>query len=174
MRSSQYKAAEHPVILVLSRAIGCVGMGLLMLNIFVQIFDTVCRWLFLMPLSWVADLYELTLPIAIAACFPLTVAQGGMIAIAFLGDALGGLYKRLLNALGAAALLAVLAIITWQSCLYALEAQSNGRASFLLGIWMAPTWFVVMLFFGFAALIQLVIVVTVETDIDQPRSVDEI
>ena len=155
-----HKNGSVPIIRLATRMIGSVGIGLLLANVFLQMFDIACRWLLSMPQSWVADVYEVTLPVAIAACFPLTVAHRGMIAIEFLGKGLGGVAHRALNLLGAVALLAVLGIITWQMLVYSNEAAATGRASFLLHIPLAPTWYLATLCFALGTVVQGVVTLT--------------
>lgn len=160
MTSLHAQGDLYRVIRISARVIGCIGIALLMANVFLHIFDILCRWLASAPQSWVADAYEVTLPVAIAACFPLTVYERGMIAVRFLGGWLGGTAGKTLDILGGMALLAVLAVITWQTFLYAGDALVTGRSSFLLGIPLAPTWYAAGLLFGLSALIHAVVVLT--------------
>lgn len=125
-----------------------------MLNAGLQVVDVLLRWMFSAPQVWVADVYALTLPIAIAACFPLTLSVRGMINIEAVGRKLGPLAYRILRVVADLALLVFFAIMSWQIYKYAQTALAARRTSFYEGFPVAPTWFLVAAFLAFGTLIQ--------------------
>lgn len=141
-----------------ARIIGTIAVGLLVLNAGLQMVDILLRWLFSAPQIWIADFYSLTLPIAIAACFPLTLVARGMINIQALGQKLGGIPHKVLRIGADVALLVFFLIMTWQMYRYAGTMFSGRRTSFYLGIPLAPTWFSVVICLAFASLVQVFIV----------------
>ena len=138
-----------------SRGLAAAGIAVLLVNVGIQMIDILCRWLLNAPQAWVADVYELTLPVAIAACFPLTLSERGMIAIEFLGRALGPGVDRILTGTGASLLLVLFALMAWQTFDAAREMAQIGRTTWMLGLPTAPTWYAVSALIGFGALVQV-------------------
>ena len=137
------------------RVLATFGIALLLVNVMIQMADVLSRWLLSAPQAWVADVYELTLPVAIAACFPLTLDERGMIAIEFLGGFLGPVADRILTGFGAVLLFLLFALMAWQMWGVAGEMVSTGRQTWMLGIPSAPTWYAVAAILAFAAVVQL-------------------
>lgn len=144
----------HSIVQKTAQVIGTIGVFLLLLNAGFKMFDVLCRWLFSTPQLWVTEFYEITLPVAIAACFPLTLAVRGMITISALGKMFGATFDRILNVWGNLCLFAFLSVITWQIFDYAASLVSSGRQTYYFSINLGPTWYLVTFFFFFAALVQ--------------------
>lgn len=162
------------ITLTLAQVIGAVGIGLLLLNSSLQVIDVLCRWLFSAPQIWVTEIYELTLPIAIAACFSLTVATRGMISIEAVGKLFGKRGNRAFTIWGAFFLLGLLIVMSWQVFGYSAGMVTSQRTSFYFGIPLAPSWFIVTLCFAFAALVQLSVLCRNAAKEDDAEEVDSV
>ena len=135
--------------------LACVGLGVLLANVVLIAIDVVARWLFNVPQSWVADLAQLSYPIAIACCFPAALESGHMIAVRFLGEALGARAARALDLFGQFTLVPVLALFAWKMVERAASDWSTGFKTPTIALPVAPTWLVVALLLVLCTWIQL-------------------
>jgi C4-dicarboxylate transporter DctQ subunit len=136
-------------------ALAGVALAILLANVALIAFDVLMRWLFRSPQSWVSDLAQLSYPVAIACCMPAALESGHMIAIRFLGEALGPRAARGLDLFGQSALIAVLALFAWKMV---GRAASDWRAGFktsTIDLPVAPTWMLVAGLLILCTLIQL-------------------
>ena len=82
----------------IGQALAAAAVLILLANVGLIAFDVVMRWILRTPQSWVADLAQVSYPVAIACCFPAALESGHMIAIRFLGERLGPRAARTLAA----------------------------------------------------------------------------
>lgn len=136
-------------------ALAGVGLALLLANVLLIAFDVVMRWILRAPQSWVADIAQLSYPVAIACCFPAALESGHMIAIRFLGEKLGARAARVLDLVGQASLLPVLTLFAWKMIERAGADWSAGFKTSTIALPVAPTWIVVAALLVLCTAIQL-------------------
>lgn len=139
----------------LGQGLASVAVLVLLANVALIAFDVVMRWLLRMPQSWVADLAQVSYPVAIACCFPAALESGHMIAIRFLGERLGPRAARVLDLIGQVALAAVLALLAWKMVERAAADWNTGFRTSTIDLPLAPTWALVAALLVLCALIQL-------------------
>ena len=132
-----------------------VALAILLANVLLIAFDVLMRWVFRSPQSWVSDLAQLSYPVAIACCIPAALESGHMIAIRFLGEALGPRIARVLDLIGQTALVAVLGLFAWKMVGRAASDWSTGFKTSTIDLPVAPTWMVVAALLILCTLIQL-------------------
>lgn len=135
--------------------LACVGLGVLLANVILIGIDVIARWLFNIPQSWVADVAQLSYPIAIACCFPAALESGHMIAVRFLGEAIGQRTARALDTVGQMSLVPLLLVFAWKMAERAISDWSTGFKTPTLAWPVAPTWVAVTLLLLLSAWIQL-------------------
>ena len=123
-----------------SSAVAFVGAAALLVVAVGTLLDVSLRWGFNSPIRGLNDVFGLAVPIVIAACFPLVIANRQNISIRFLGDAAGPAVGRWLEAFGSLALLAFVALIGWQLALHTAEMARSGRTTWQLLIPVTPWW----------------------------------
>ncbi|HUQ76515.1 MAG TPA: TRAP transporter small permease subunit, partial [Burkholderiales bacterium] len=111
-------AALERITLNATRALSVVGLIALMGLAAMTLADGVMRWLANRPIEGVRDLGGLAIAVAIACCIPVGLVERGNIAIR-LGGALHPRLGKILDALAALAVSAILAVAAWQFWIYA-------------------------------------------------------
>src|SRR6267378_4209615 len=106
-------AALERLTLNATRALSVVGLIALMGLAAMTLADGLLRWLANRPIEGVRDLGGLANAVAIACCIPVGLIERGNIAIR-LGSLLHPRVGKLLDALAALAVAAVLAAAAWQ------------------------------------------------------------
>lgn len=135
-----------------------VALAILLGNVGLIGVDVLARWLLRAPQSWVADIGQVTYPVAVACCFPAALESGHMISIRFLGEWLGPRRARPLDLIGQVALAALLMLFTWKMLQRAQSDWSAGYKTANIGLRVAPTWFAVALLLLASALVQAQVV----------------
>jgi hypothetical protein len=102
------------------------------------------------------DLGGLAIAVAIACCIPVGLVERGNIAIR-LGSHVHPLLGRVLDAVAALAVAAVLAAAAWQFWIYAAKLARAHETTFVLQIPIAPFWFGVDVILWLAVLVQLIV-----------------
>ena len=131
------------------------GMSLLLLNVLLVAFDVLLRWVARSPQSWVADIGSLTYPIALACCIPAALESGHMIAIRFLGQAIGPRTTRALDFVGSVLLSLMLVVVAWKMSQRAVDDWGAGYQTANIALPLAHTWAIVAGLLALAALVQL-------------------
>jgi TRAP-type C4-dicarboxylate transport system permease small subunit len=138
----------------LGAALALAAMAILLANVVLIFVDVLARWLLRSPQSWVADIGQVTYPVAIACCFPAALESGHMIAIRFLGEWLGPRRARPLDAIGQVALAALLVVFTWKMFERAATDWAGGFKTANIALAVAPTWGVVALLLLVSSAVQ--------------------
>lgn len=138
-----------------TRVIGTVGLIALFGNASVVVLDIVLRWLFLAPIDRFSDVSSVIFYLAAACCIPAVTAEQRNITIRVLGGIENRRLVAAVDALAAAIVAAVLAIIVWQVWLYTGELAANGRTLPQIPVSIAPFWAVVTGLLALAFLVQL-------------------
>ena len=139
-----------------TRALSVVGLIALMGLAAMTLADGLLRWLLNRPIEGVRDLGGLAIAIAIASCLPVVLSERGNIAIR-LGASVHPLLGRVLDALAALAVAAILAAVAWQIWIYAAKLGHARETTFVLQIPVAPFWYGVDVILWFAVVVQLVV-----------------
>lgn len=142
------------VVSGVGRALAMLAMALLLVNVLLVGYDVLLRWLLGRPQSWVADIAAMTYPIALACCIPAALESGHMIAIRFLGQALGPHATRWLDSLGSVLLLVLMALMAWKVSERTLDDWNAGYTTANVGLPMSPTWLAVSGLLVIATLVQ--------------------
>jgi TRAP-type C4-dicarboxylate transport system permease small subunit len=149
-------AALERVTLNATRALSVVGLIALMGLASMTLIDGLLRWLANRPIEGVRDLGGLAIAVAIACCIPVGLVERGNIAIR-LGGTLHPAVGRLLDAIAALVVCAVLAVAAWQFWIYAAKLAHAHETTFVLQIPIAPFWFGVDVILWLAVLVQLIV-----------------
>lgn len=139
----------------LGRTLAMAAMLILLCNVLLVGFDVLLRWAAGRPQSWVADIASLTYPVALACCIPAALESGHMIAIRFLGEAVGARTTRVLDTLGSAVLAGLLILIAWKVTERTVDDWSAGYRTANIALPLAPTWAVVSALLAVAAVVQV-------------------
>lgn len=139
----------------IGRGLALAALALMLMNVLLVAFDVVLRWTARMPQSWVADIAAMTYPLALACCIPAALESGHMIAIRFLGEAIGPRTTRFLDFIGSVLLALLLALFAWKVIGRSVDDWSAGYKTTNIGLPLAPTWAGVAALLVVAALVQL-------------------
>ena len=118
--------------------------------------DGLLRWLANRPIEGVRDIGGLAIAVAIACCIPVGLVERGNIAIR-LGGMVHPVVGKLLDAIAALAVAAILALAAWQFWIYAAKLARGHETTFVLQIPTAPFWFGVDVILWLAVLVQLIV-----------------
>src|SRR5437660_8758010 len=149
-------AALERLTLNATRALSVVGLIALMGLATMTLADGLLRWLANRPIEGVRDLGGLAIAVAIACCIPVGLVERGNIAIR-LGGMLHPVVGKLLDAIAALAVGAILAAAAWQFWIYAAKLVRGHETTFVLQIPTAPFWFGVDVILWLAVLVQLIV-----------------
>lgn len=149
-------AALERMTLAATRALSVVGLAALMGLAAMTLIDGLMRWLANRPIEGVRDVGGLAIAVAIACCLPVVLVERGNITIR-LGAMLGKTFSRVLDALAALLVCAILAATAWQFWLYASKMAHAHETTFVLQIPIAPFWFGVDILLWCAVLVQAIV-----------------
>jgi len=149
-------AALERLTLNATRALSVVGLIALMGLASMTLADGLLRWLANRPIEGVRDLGGLAIAVAIACCIPVGLVERGNIAIR-LGGMVHPVLGKLLDAIAALAVAALLALAAWQFWIYAAKLARGHETTFVLQIPTAPFWFGVDVILWLAVLVQLIV-----------------
>jgi TRAP-type transport system small permease protein len=149
-------SALERLTLAATRALSVVGLVALMGLAGMTLADGLLRWLASKPIEGVRDIGGLAIAVAIACCLPVVLMERGNITIR-LGRLLSPVLGRILDALAALVVCAVLAAAAWQFWIYAAKMARARETTFVLQIPVAPFWVGVDAILWFAVLVQVVV-----------------
>jgi TRAP-type C4-dicarboxylate transport system permease small subunit len=149
-------AALERMALAGTRALSVIGLIALMGLAAMTLADGLMRWLANQPIEGVRDLGGLAIAVAISCCLPIVMMERGNIAIR-LGALLSKPLGRVLDALSALLVCAVLGVAAWQIWIYAEKLARARETTFVLQIPTAPFWFGVDAILWCAVLVQALV-----------------
>jgi TRAP-type C4-dicarboxylate transport system permease small subunit len=158
--------ALERIALVATRSLAVVGLIALMSLAAMTLTDGLMRWIANQPIEGVRDLGGLAIALAIACCFPVVMIEKDNITIR-LAASLSPILSRVLEALAAALVCAVIAALSWQIWLYAAKMARAKETTFVLQIPVAPFWYGVSAIFACATLVQLLVTLHAMSDISR-------
>jgi TRAP-type C4-dicarboxylate transport system permease small subunit len=149
-------SALERLTLAATRALSVVGLIALMGLATMTLVDGLMRWLASRPIEGVRDLGGLAIAVAIACCLPVGLMERGNIAIR-LGGLVSPLLGRILDALAALLVCAILGAAAWQFWIYAEKMARARETTFVLQIPVAPFWAGVDAILWLAVLVQAIV-----------------
>jgi TRAP-type C4-dicarboxylate transport system permease small subunit len=150
-------SALERMALAATRAVSVVGLTALMGLAAMTLADGLMRWIANQPIEGVRDLGGLAIAVAMACCIPIVMIERGNITIR-LAATLSVTFGRVLDALAAILVCAVLAAMSWQMWLYAEKMARAHETTFVLQIPVAPFWLGVDAILWCAVLVQAICV----------------
>ena len=138
-----------------TRVIGTAGLLVLFANACVVVLDVVLRWVFLAPIDRFSDVSSVIFYLAAASCIPVVTAEQRNITIRVFGGLPNRRLPAVIDAVAAAIVAVVLALIVWQIAVYTRELAENGRTLAQIPVQIAPFWAVVTGLLALAFLVQL-------------------
>jgi len=143
--------------LVSTRALSVVGLLALMVLAFITLANGLLRWLINQPIAGVVDVGALAIAIAVCCCLPVAMMERSNIAFRLV-SALSPRLGRILDAIAAIAVAAVLALMAWEFFAYAQSLVVSGERTYVLKIPAAPFWFAADVILWIAVIVQIVVV----------------
>lgn len=140
-----------------ARVLAAAGLLLLLAFAAARLADGLLRWLFGMPITAVRDLDGLVAAVSVACCFPIALLERSNITIRFVETFWNEQASHGFDALAAMLTMAIMGLIAWQLLLYAGQEAASGDTTWMLGIPVAPFWYLIDAIFWCAAAVQTVV-----------------
>ena len=121
----------------------------------ITIIDVLLRWLFNSPISGLNEVIGLGIGVAVAATFPAGAAQRVNLTIDLLGSVINAKVLAWLKVFASLLLLLFYSVLAWRIGEYALKLQERSAETVFVHLPMAPFMWVIAVFLGAAALVQL-------------------
>lgn len=134
--------------------IGILGFVVLALAI---ILDVMLRWLFSAPIDGFSEVARLGVAILSATFLPAALIERYHISIEFLGKWFGPRWNQGFNIFSAIVTLGFFTLMAWQFIGYTQELASSGETTWIIGIKVAPYWWLVTGFVIFCVPIQILV-----------------
>lgn len=127
----------------IARALSLLGiLGFVVLAVG-TIADVMLRWLFASPIDGFSEVARLGVAIMTATFLPAALIERYHISIDFFGKWMGPDWHRGLNLFSAAVTLGFFSLMAWQFVGYTQELADAGETTWIVGIKVAPYWWVV-------------------------------
>jgi TRAP-type transport system small permease protein len=123
--------------------LGILGFVILALG---TVSDVMLRWLFSAPIDGFAEVSRLAVAIMTATFLPAALIERYHINIEFLGASLGPAMHKTLNVFAAIVTFGFFTVVGWEFIGYTQELAEAGEATWIIGIKVAPYWWVVTAF----------------------------
>lgn len=137
-----------------SRAVALTGLLGLLIIALMTVGEGVVRSVLGIAIMGATDLFSVVLTVALAACFPLVLAQRRSITIRLVGDLLGPRNKALLESFGSLLTLGFFVIAVWQLWIYSGELFKDKVTTYQLQWRLFPWYYVATVFFALCVPIQ--------------------
>jgi TRAP-type transport system small permease protein len=148
-------SALEQAALAATRALSVIGLAALMGLAGMTLADGLMRWVANQPIEGVRDLGGLAIAVAIACCLPIVMSERRNITIRLAAEVSPRL-SRVLDAVAAVVVCAVLAAMAWQLGLYAAKMARANETTFVLQIPVAPFWLGVDVILWCAVVVQAI------------------
>ncbi|MBM3359727.1 MAG: TRAP transporter small permease subunit [Betaproteobacteria bacterium] len=145
--------------LLATRALSVVGLVALMALAAMTLADGLMRWLANRPIEGVRDVGAVIVAVAVSCCLPVGLMERGHVSIRLVPALLGERAGRILDALAALVVEAVMIAIAWQFTVFAGKIARANETTWVLKIPTAPFWYVVAAILWTAVLVQAIVVV---------------
>jgi len=140
-----------------TRLLSVVGLFALMVLAFLTLANGLLRWLANQPIAGLVDVGALAIAIAVCCCLPVSLMERSHITFRLVAAASPRL-GRVLDALAAVALAAVLLFMAREFYVYAASLVASGERTYVLKIPAAPFWFAADVVLWIALAVQLIVV----------------
>jgi len=144
--------------LLATRALSVVGLVALMALAAMTLADGLMRWLANRPIEGVRDVGAVIVAVAVSCCLPVGLMERGHVSIRLVPALLGERAGRILDALAALVVEAVMIAIAWQFTVFAGKIARANETTWVLKIPTAPFWYVVAAILWTAVLVQAIVV----------------
>ena len=123
---------QHSIATVIrfSSALATLALAIFLGNVVLVAFDVVMRGVFRVPQSWVADIGQLSYPVALACCFPVALETGHMITVRALAGRIGPRATLALDLGGQLCMALLLSLFAWQMFARAFTDWTTGFENF--------------------------------------------
>ena len=145
--------------LAATRALSAVGLVALMALAVMTLADGLLRWLANRPIEGVRDVGAVFIAVAVSCCIPVGLMERGNVSIRVAAEILGKRAGRVLDALAALAVQAVIVAMAWQFTVFAGKIARAGETTWVLKIPTAPFWYVVAVILWIAVVVQGIVLV---------------
>ena len=123
--------------------------------------DVLLRWLFAAPIDGFSEVARLAVAILTATFLPAALIERYHISIEFLGKWLGPGWHRALNLFAALVTLGFFTVMSWKFIGFTQELADAGETTWIVGIKVAPYWWVTTGFIFLCVPAQLLILAKV-------------
>ncbi len=144
----------------MSRALGLIGLGILLVFAVATLLDGTLRGLLNRPIDAVRDLGSVVVAVSIACCVPIGLLERSNITIKVLDLCLAQPVARILDAMAAVAVEIVLVFVALEFHWFAQDLAQAGEITLMLAIPKAPFWYTIDAILWVAVFIQAQAVVT--------------
>lgn len=142
-----------------ARALAAAGLLLLLAFATARLADGLMRWLAGAPITAVRDLDGLVAAVSVACCFPIALLERSNITIRFIESFWSVKASQAFDALAAALITLIMVLIAWEFLVYAGQEASAGDTTWMLGIPVAPFWYLIDAIFWCAAAVQTIVAI---------------
>lgn len=118
------------------------------------------RALFNHSMRGMSDVSQLAVLLITVMCFPICSLLNEHVKITFVGDAIGGIAKRILHAFAALVSVGFLSLICYQTLQIGLDAMSQMQVTSVLRIAIWPFWLAASIAFGVTVAAQILVAKT--------------
>ena len=140
-----------------SRVVALAGLlGLLMIAL-VTVGEGVGRSMFGIVAMGATDLFSVVLSVALAACFPLILAERRSITIRMVGNLVGPRGKALLESFGNLLTLGFFVVVVWQLWVYSGELFRDNVTTYQLQWHLFPWYYTATVFFALCVPVQAIV-----------------
>jgi C4-dicarboxylate transporter, DctM subunit len=136
--------------------IAILAIGSALLGALVIVVDIVGRWLFGVSVFALNEIMSMIFAVAVALTLPAGAAERVNLKIDLLAHITGERMTAWLKVAGSVMLFVFFALLAWRLFGIAIRSDETGRATALLQVPLAPTFFAITLAMAAAALVQLV------------------
>lgn len=147
-----------PVEAVVTKSAESIALGAAAIVITLSlatVVEILLRWLLNHSVRGMSDLTQLSVLLITVMCFPICALLNEHVHITFVGDAMGGIAKRVLRAFGALVSVAFISLIGYQAVQITLDAFFQMQVTSVLQIAIWPFWMMASIFFGFTIAAQI-------------------
>ncbi len=154
-KTRKAKDPRFPWVKKIAGVISITSITAALLGAMTIVFDVLGRWLFGTSVFALNEIMSAIFAVAIALTLPAGAANRVNLKIDLLAHLTGPRLTAWLRVVGGVMLLVFFSILCWRLWGLALRYDSQGRASALLQLPLAPTYFAVSLAMGLSAIVQL-------------------
>lgn len=162
MKPSLFDRIDHRVT-ALSQILAMLGLALLIAFAAATALDVLLRSVFNAPIRGLSDVGNLIMILAVTAGIPANIKLRQNVTIEMLGKLGAQTISRrspaVLNTFGALVTLGFICLLCWRMADYAIHMGMTSETTLILGLSLAPWWWVGAVFAGVSAVCQVLVVI---------------